>query len=231
MIKKLPIIILVFILYSVAITFAQPTVRFDLILVESADDGMAITYHEPWELEVAEVSASSSLSDRYSVLNLIDGDPTTAWIEGVKGFGIGESIKLYPADSAVPLVFEIWPGYQRSESIFLRNGRPQRIRLAYVGNDPGLGDDPYFDIISYEIDLFRGYDGKIAMQPQYIYFSGGEFVHNMAMDSYEYIEIEILSVDNIETIDPDLGISEIRIFGAGKQIGVRAFGPFSGDIE
>ena len=60
------------------------------------------------------------------------------------------------------------------------------------------------------------------MQPQYIYISGGEFVHNMAIDSYEYIEIEILEVDNYETIDPDLGISEIRLYDGGKLIGISA---------
>ena len=217
---------LLLISYSAIGAFASPNVRFDLILVESANDGIAITYREPLEIEVAEISASSSLSGRYGPSNLIDGDPTTAWIEGAGGYGIGEKIKLYTIDGTVPWIVAIWPGYQRSETIFLRNGRPARIRLAYLGNDPELSDDPYFEIISYEIDLFRGYGGKIAMQPQYIYISGSDFIHNMAMDSFEYVEIEILSVDRSEAIDLDLGISEIKLYNAGELIGIRVLGGY-----
>ena len=94
--------------------------------------------------------------------------------------------------------------------------------MAFVGNDPELGD-PYYDIFSYEIDLFRGYGGRIAMQPQFIYISG-DILHNMALTTLEYIEIEILKVDIVDAIDPDAGISEIRLYGEGDVVGVRTFG-------
>jgi len=189
-------------------------------LVESFD-GAAYTYSEPEEISVTLAEASSSLSDRYSPRNLIDGDTTTAWIEGVEGFGLGEDVRLAVAE--IPRVIGIWPGYQRSQSIFLRNGRPARIRLAFIGNDPEQGD-PYYDIFSYEVDLFRGYGGEIAMQPQFIYISGGDILHNMALTTLEYVEIEIIAVDTSDAIDPDMGISEIRLYSEGKVIGVRAFG-------
>jgi len=199
---------------------APPEVRFDLVLVESFD-GAASTFSQPMQIEVYGVEASSHLSDRYRPPNLTDGDTTTTWIEGVDGFGIGESVRLKVND--IPRVIGIWPGYQRSPAIFLRNGRPARFRLAFVGNDPELGD-PYYDIFNYEIDLFRGYGGRIAMQPQFIYISGGDILHNMALTTLEYIEIEILKVDIVDAIDPDTGISEIRLYGEGDVVGVRTFG-------
>ena len=199
---------------------APDEVRFDLVLVESFD-GVASTFSQPMQIETHGTEASSYLSERYRPLNLTDGDTTTAWIEGVDGFGIGESIRLTVND--VPRVIGFWPGYQRSPAIFLRNGRPARVRLAFVGNDPELGN-PYYDIFSYEIDLFRGYGGRIAMQPQFIYIGGGDILHNMALTTLEYIEIEILNVDIADAIDPDTGISEIRLYREGEVVGVRAFG-------
>ena len=219
--RRLLFTTLILFLVSVAGGFASPPeVRFDLVLIESFD-GVAYTYSKPIEITATNVEASSYLSDRYSPSNLIDGDTTTAWIEGAEGYGLGEDVKLKVSD--IPRVIGIWPGYQRSESIYLRNGRPARIRLAFVGNDPEEGD-PYYDVFSYEVDLFRGYGGKIAMQPQYIYVSGGDILHNMALDSLAYIEIEILAVDSSDAIDPDMGISEIRLYVEGDVVGVRAFG-------
>ena len=199
---------------------SPPEVRFDLVLIESFG-GVGYTYSRPVELPVTTVEASSYLSDRYSPSNLIDGDKTTAWIEGVQGYGLGEKVKLKVPGA--PRVIGIWPGYQRSEAIYLRNGRPARIRLAFVGNDPEEGD-PYYDIFSYEVDLFRGWGGKIAMQPQYIYIGADDIVFNMALDSLEYIEIEILAVDSSDATDPDMGISEVRLYVEGDVVGVHIDG-------
>lgn len=219
--RLLPLVVLLFLVLPLASVGASPPeVRYDLVLIESFD-GVAYAYREPEEIRVVDVEASSSLSDRYSPFNLIDGDTATAWVEGAEGFGLGEVVRL--AVSEIPRVIGIWPGYQRTQSIFLRNGRPARIRLAFVGNDPEEGD-PYYDIFSYEVDLFRGYEGEIAMQPQFIYISGGDILHNMALTTLEYIEIEIMVADASQAIDPDLGISEIRLYAEGEIVGIRAFG-------
>ena len=62
------------------------------------------------------------------------------------------------------------------------------------------------------------------MQPQFIYVSDGDILHNMALTTLVAIEIEILGVDSSEAIDPDMGISETRLYEAGDVVGVRAFG-------
>ena len=206
--------------YTTRTDAGPPEVRFDLVLVESFD-GAAFTYSEPVEIGVNRAEASSSLSDRYGPSNLIDDDTGSAWIEGVQGYGIDESVRLFV--SAIPRVIGIWPGFQRNSEIFFRNGRPASIRVAFVGDDTGRGDTNY-DIFSYSVDLFRGYEGKIAMQPQFIYISGGDILHNMALSEFAYIEIQILSVDSSDAIDPDMGISEIRLYAEGSVVGVRVIG-------
>ena len=220
--RRIGLFVFVLIIVFAITSFASPPeVRFDLVLIESFD-GVALTFHEPAEISIETAEATSTLSERYSASNMIDGDTTTGWIEGAPEYGIGESVRL-KITGEIPRVIGIWPGYQRSESIFLRNGRPAKVRVAFVGNDPEEGD-PYYDIFSYEVNLYRGYNGKMAMQPQYIYISGGDILHNMALDSLEYIELEILAVDNVDALDPDLGISEIRLYAEGKTVGVAAFG-------
>lgn len=73
--------------------------------------------------------ASSELHDpngkipgRYSPVNLMDNDPTTAWVEGADGPGAGEYIILGPFD-APPREIILYNGYQKSPKLFRDNGR------------------------------------------------------------------------------------------------------------
>lgn len=67
---------------------------------------------------------------RYSAGNLMDEDPTTAWVEGVDGYGEGEVIFAACLDLNKPV--EIWAGYGKSSAIFAANSRPKRIRVIVV---------------------------------------------------------------------------------------------------
>ena len=48
---------------------------------------------------VTDVSATSTLTESagysYKAANVLDNDPSTAWVEGVSGSGIGESIEFW----------------------------------------------------------------------------------------------------------------------------------------
>jgi hypothetical protein len=76
------------------------------------------------------VSASSYLADDpadCSPAAAIDGDIGTAWVEGVDGDGVGESLTL---ELGVPT--EVWnvallPGYCASPEVWRANGRPSRV--------------------------------------------------------------------------------------------------------
>ncbi len=63
-------------------------------------------------------------ADMYCPLSLRDGKLGTAWVAG--GKGIGETV-MFPADASKGL--QIYSGFQRSESLFKKNSRPQGIRV------------------------------------------------------------------------------------------------------
>jgi hypothetical protein len=80
-------------------------------------------------------TASSSLTPTnltdFRPTNLLDGDTATAWVEGGKGTGAGEWVKL-EFEKTIKLVrIEISNGYQKDESFFSNYVRVQSIELDY----------------------------------------------------------------------------------------------------
>ncbi|HAA10275.1 MAG TPA: hypothetical protein DCE41_00730 [Cytophagales bacterium] len=78
--------------------------------------------------EVKSISASSQLAGDYSVENLLDGDLSTAWVEGVEGTGVGESVVL-EFDNQPWGGLAIINGYPKSEGTYTTNGRIKKLRL------------------------------------------------------------------------------------------------------
>lgn len=93
---------------------------------------------EPWNIQLVgcswycgamyEMSASSELkssrSNNYSVNNLSDDDIRTAWVEGVKGYGIGEYIAFeFPYTAARANQCIIINGYAKDETTWKNNSR------------------------------------------------------------------------------------------------------------
>jgi hypothetical protein len=69
----------------------------------------------------------------YGVHNLLDNDPATAWVEGVKGYGKGEYF-IVDLGYALPEKLSIRNGYQKSESVFRKNSRVKSAEIAlFVG--------------------------------------------------------------------------------------------------
>jgi hypothetical protein len=85
----------------------------------------------------AEVTASSTLKskipDAYSVKNLFDNNPATAWVEGASGAGKGEWVKIeFEKEVSLDgIVFE--PGYRKSYDTFRENAFPTKIAI-YLDN-------------------------------------------------------------------------------------------------
>ena len=74
--------------------------------------------------------ASTSLTD-YRPTNLLDGDSATAWVEGAKGTGAGQWVKL-EFDSTVPLArIEIANGYQADDTHFKSFVRVKSLEIDY----------------------------------------------------------------------------------------------------
>ncbi len=70
---------------------------------------------------------------RYSPGNLLDRDPSTAWVEGEKGPGIG-SFVLLGAGNSLKRYIVIYNGYEQSERLFKKNNRVQKLAVTvYAG--------------------------------------------------------------------------------------------------
>ena len=74
--------------------------------------------------------AATTLTD-FRPTNLLDGDVTTAWVEGAKGTGAGSWVKL-EFDHPVALArIEIANGYQKDDTRFAGNVRVKSLELDY----------------------------------------------------------------------------------------------------
>ncbi len=95
-----------------------------------------------------QISSSSFLKEgkiNHTAYNLLDGNPNTVWVEGVKGFGFKEWIKLKIVSKKKYLGFSylvILPGFAGSEKLFKANNRPKSMVISIDVNkcEPGLGD-------------------------------------------------------------------------------------------
>lgn len=100
---------------------------------ENAEEGPGFFYNDCAQ-GVTATKASSTLvaqgTKSYSISNLTDNDPMTAWVEGVVGYGIGESFEIES-----PGVNEIYNGYQSSPTGWLNNSRVKRFKV-YVNGKP-----------------------------------------------------------------------------------------------
>ncbi|PIP04289.1 MAG: hypothetical protein COT24_03870 [Candidatus Kerfeldbacteria bacterium CG08_land_8_20_14_0_20_40_16] len=85
------------------------------------------------------VTASSTLEDAsntgfdYSPSQVLDQDFSTAWTEGVNGYGVGEWIKMEFPGTAEINTIGIVPGYARDEEIYNENDRVADLELEFSG--------------------------------------------------------------------------------------------------
>lgn len=78
----------------------------------------------------------SQSGNQYDIHSLLDDNLSTAWCEGVKGAGIGESITLRWTDASI--VDNIWlhNGYTKSDRVFYNNARVRDVLVTlWATND------------------------------------------------------------------------------------------------
>ncbi|RKH25614.1 hypothetical protein D7Y13_23545 [Corallococcus praedator] len=84
------------------------------------------------------VTASSFLENgwnkheqNYLPLYIADEDPTTAWVEGVKGRGEGESIEWWGPALTKAKAYRLFVrnGFQKTDTLFRANARPRKVKL------------------------------------------------------------------------------------------------------
>lgn len=69
--------------------------------------------------------------ENYHPTYVLDDDPATAWVEGVDGDGLGQSltVKVSALNKARALRLVITPGYQKSKALFTANGVPTALEV------------------------------------------------------------------------------------------------------
>jgi hypothetical protein len=135
-------------------------------------------------------TASSSLdptnTTNYGPTNVLDGDPLTAWIEGGKGTGAGEWVKLEFAQPISLTRIEIASGYQKDDQFFA----------------------DYVRVKSLEVDYSDGSRDVIQLQDE-----AGIQVINPSVSQTQWIKFVILSVYPDYKL-PQAAISDIRVYEA-----------------
>lgn len=142
----------------------------------------------------------------YTPFAISDYDTKTAWVEGAKDDGIGETV-FVRLDSSKPVL--IWAGYGKSQGLFEANGRPKKIKVTVwagkKGEDPGAQWET-FDasnikaIASHEIELVDKNNYQPLPLPK----------HSLKPDdTFTLVSVTILSVYKGKKY-PDTAISEIK---------------------
>lgn len=70
-------------------------------------------------------------ANTYFPSNVLDGNPATAWVEGVDGLGIGESITIYADSPQKVHGIRILEGYTKNPDIYDGNAVPWKFRLEF----------------------------------------------------------------------------------------------------
>ncbi len=113
----------------------------DILFEKNPDSRYGVTliyvrYRDEY-VSIASVETSSTLpaskNRSYEAGNLIDGDCTTVWVEGVPGTGVGETMTVYLGKKQLVYGVQIISGYTASYKQYSENGVPTEIR-AYFGD-------------------------------------------------------------------------------------------------
>ncbi len=98
---------------------------------ENSQDGPPFFFNDCAQ-GVTPTQASSTLEAQggksYSISNLSDNDPMTAWVEGVAGYGIGEWFEVKAQG-----LNEIYNGYQATPISWNNNSRVERFKIYWNG--------------------------------------------------------------------------------------------------
>lgn len=67
----------------------------------------------------------------HSADRLIDGDISTAWVEGMSGQGIKESVSVYFDGEYLINGIKINAGYQKNDELYSKNSRPAKVGIVF----------------------------------------------------------------------------------------------------
>ena len=137
----------------------------DVLLEKNSNStlGMSFVYIKTYDEEkkVVSIEATSVLeaseNATYAPENLLDGNFSTAWVEGEAGVGTGTTITIKLEQPTLVYGLKFFNGYQKSKDLFAKNGRVKYVTIS--NGDNILADsDIYYDK-PYDMDTdFAEYD-------------------------------------------------------------------------
>lgn len=124
----------------------------------------------------------------YVANNAHDFSLRTAWIEGVAGHGVRESITFRFAKNSPPVTtVEIYNGYMKSDKVWQENGRVKQFKL-YVNNKPyallNLKDIKSKQIFA--IDTLQGTDADLYLRFEITEVYPGDKYDDVAVSEIEF---------------------------------------------
>lgn len=144
--------------FSVLEYFAQynmsedsPYEHFNLIYYEKGREHMETSFQKATASSVLKSQEGNS----YSPSNLVDQNSDTAWMEGIKGYGIGSWVKVAAASPHEVYGIAIRNGYNKSDKSYTVNAKPKKVKFTfsdkssveYTLNDFQVYSEGYSDII------------------------------------------------------------------------------------
>ena len=163
-------------------------------------------------LRPSEIKVSSTLkskSGRYQKSHLLDNKLKTAWVEGVKGNGIGQKIRFTFENNNAPDVISFVPGYMSSKETWYKNNRVSEFKVRVLTADNS--EEPNETIDEFTVTMPKDSKGKVDFNTYSVNISS-VYLQNMTAEFFGIIEIEILEVDSKDAVYEDTCISEITFY-------------------
>ncbi len=145
-------------------------------------------YYSPSENERLYFDSAAASSEiyhngiSYAADRAIDDDPNTSWQENAEGYGVGEYIMLYFDSEQTVSGIMLFPGFDQSESAWVRNGRPARLKVE-------LSDGRSYQIEVDDLQEWQGYEFSAPVETSYIQFT--------ILDVYESTQWEDTAITDI----------------------------------
>jgi len=179
----------------------------------------------------ADARASSSLSEgsmTHGPSRAVDGDPATAWVEGVKGAGVGETLRVaVPGGVGLPAGLWVLPGYAKDAARWGKNHRVAQLEVRFLkapeGVDPAKAwaEDALVPTDTGPLRVsFQQEDGRVPQEGQGIDL-GMHFHQNMESTEVVALELAIVATDGAGASYEDTCISEVAELILGAEQSVR----------
>lgn len=145
---------------------------------------------------VASVKASSQLGESYSVRNLLDNRVSTAWVEGAKDLGAGETITIQLKEGTTLAELRLMNGYLKSKQTYENNARIRSLHVESLVKYPSaenyewISHDVHFEDKPYNAEAIRNGD-YYSLSDKVSYYEGEvKTIKLTLLDTYSGMKYE-----------------------------------------